>query len=148
MLVQTWLLPIFIAGVSNFTIDLTLNPPSFCLFLFLSFCARVPSPFRVQGICTRIFQVLKCKNIEGHTVEILHADYGVECFGEEHLPMAILAWVCMVLYVIGVPIGVWVLLWVHKKHLFDPSQPKHQKVRREFGTLFEQYEPKYWYCEL
>ena len=123
--------------------------PALFLFVPLScFYARVPFPFRVQGICTRIFQVLKCKSIEGHPVEILHADFGVECFGEEHLPKAIFACVFMVLYVIGVPIGVWVLLWAHKKHLFDPSQPKHHKVRREFGTLFEQYEPKYWYCEL
>jgi hypothetical protein len=99
------------------------------------------------GLCTRIFQVFKCTNFDGHPVQILQADYSIECFGDSHSPKIVLACVFMVIYVIGVPISVWTLLWLHKKHLYDPSQPKHQKVRREFGTLFEQYEPKFWYYE-
>jgi hypothetical protein len=99
------------------------------------------------GICTRIFQVLNCKTIPGHGQNVLNADFGVYCSSDEYQRSKINAWIFMVLYVIGVPVGVWLLLWLHKKHLYDPSQPKHHKVRREFGTLFEQYEPKYWYYE-
>ena len=91
--------------------------------------------------------MFKCKNIDGHPVQILQADFSVECFGDNHSTYVVLACLFMVLYVVGVPVSVWILLWVHKKHLYDPSQPKHQKVRREFGALFEQYEPKFWYCK-
>jgi hypothetical protein len=82
--------------------------------------------------------VLKCKNIKGHRVPILHADFAVTCFEGDHRAKTMIAIVFTVLYVIGVPVGVWILLRLNKKHLYDPSQPKHHKVRREFGTLFEQ----------
>ena len=93
--------------------------------------------------------MLRCKSIVGDNApSVLQADFAVNCFGGEHWESIIFVIIFLGLYVIGVPIGVFVLLWLHKKHLYDPSQPKHHKVRREFGTLFEQYEPKYWYCAL
>ena len=53
----------------------------------------------------------------------------------------------MVLYVVGVPLGVYFLLRMNRKHLFDESSPKHKQVTREFGTLFAQYEPKFYFYE-
>jgi hypothetical protein len=110
----------------------------------------LPSPkhYLKAGLCTRIFQVLKCRSLDG-VGSVLNADYGVGCYtvGGNHEAMVGVAALFMVLYVVGVPLGVYLLLHFNRKHLHDQASRKYQQVSREFGTLYEQYEPAYWFYE-
>jgi hypothetical protein len=99
------------------------------------------------GLCTRVFQMFKCKLLyDDHTV--LHADYSVQCWQGAHEEHVIVAFVFMALYVVGFPLGIYILLRVNHPHLYNLESPKHESVANQFGTLFEQYEPEFWYYEV
>ena len=51
----------------------------------------------------------------------------------------------MMLYVAGVPLAVFTTLWWNRKHLNDESSPKHKAVKYEFGALYRQFTPEFWY---
>ena len=53
----------------------------------------------------------------------------------------------LLLYVIGVPLAVFVLLWRNRVHLFDKASPLHQAVRYKLGSLYEMYENEYYWFE-
>jgi len=52
------------------------------------------------------------------------------------------------LYVIGIPLGMFFLLWRNKNHLHDESSPKHHLIKNALGGMYTQYEPKYWWFEI
>jgi hypothetical protein len=110
------------------------------------------------GLCTRLFASLKRVSVSGlesstHTGYVLAVDYSVEAFGTEHQPYVILCIVCMVVYVLGIPLAVLLALRSNRKYLYDEGTTdehllRHQAVVEKFGTLYLQYEPKYWYWEV
>ena len=110
------------------------------------------------GLCTRLFASLKRVSVAGlesstHTGYVLAVDYSVEAFGTEHQPYVILCIVCMVVYVLGIPLAVLLALRSNRKYLYDEGTTdehllRHQAVVEKFGTLYLQYEPKYWYWEV
>ena len=51
----------------------------------------------------------------------------------------------MLLYVAGMPLAVFVALWCNRKHLNNESSPKHEAIKYEFGALYRQFTPRYWY---
>ena len=110
------------------------------------------------GLCTRLFASLKKTTVVGlasatHSGQVLAVDYSVEAFGEEHQPYVILCIVCMVVYVLGIPLAVFLALRSNRKYLYsegttDEHRQRHHDVVDEFGTLYLQYEPTYWYWEV
>jgi hypothetical protein len=57
----------------------------------------------------------------------------------------------MFVWVIGIPLYVLLALWFNRKYLYDHKpehRVRHEEVVEEFGTLFLQYEPAYWYWEV
>ena len=69
------------------------------------------------------------------------------------MPYVFLTIGCMVVYVLGIPIGVFIALRKNKKYLYsagttEEHRRRHEEVVDEFGTLYLQYEPKYWYWEV
>ena len=101
------------------------------------------------GICTRIFQVLKCKTIGG-VAEVLQADFSIVCGGagvQDGRPLEIVV-LFMGLYVVGLPLGILIALKCNRAHLYDVHSPKHDAVNDEYGTLYNQYEEKFWWYEI
>lgn len=136
------------------------------------------------GICTRIFQVLKCKGIDGIDNEVLQADFSIMCSnGDSSLPderplgvvylfmiicklfCCCISFVAFILLhsliindtnnvvdymifvitdVVGLPVGIFALLKCNRKDLYDVSSPRHEEVNVEYGTLYNQYEEKFW----
>ena len=70
------------------------------------------------------------------------------------LPFTLLAFVFIGVWVVGIPLGIFVMLWKNKKYLHqedsytEEEQKKHDEVVAEFGTLYLQYEREYWWFEI
>eukprot|EP00946_MAST-07B_sp_MAST-7B-sp1_P005019 g5019.t1 len=75
-------------------------------------------------------------------------DYNVECWSKEHNSSVILAVMSMILYVVGIPGGLFFLLWKNRRHLHDSTSLKHKAVKFEIGGLYLSYSRKYWYFEI
>ena len=97
------------------------------------------------GLATRIFSILRCVKFDGIVSSILAKNLLVECHVGRHALYEGLSALFMVLYVIGVPFGVFMALWWNRKHLNDESSPKHNAVKYEYGALYRQFTPQFWY---
>merc|ERR1711865_740953 len=108
--------------------------------------------FMYPGLATRCFQMFKCSKFDGVDYLVLETDPSMVCFQEEHMLYLILAGVFIGLYIVGIPLMMFVVLWRNKKHLYvkegEEATEKHNEVAFEIGGLYTQYEPKYWYFEI
>jgi hypothetical protein len=102
------------------------------------------------GLCSKIFSVVKCVEVKGGGGLRLAADLSVECFepGGAHEKALAQFWIFLVLFVVGIPLGVAALLVKHKKFLFDKDAPRHKEIIHEFGSLYLQYEERYYLFEV
>ena len=100
------------------------------------------------GLCTRLFASLKMVTVNGlasttHSGVVLAVDYSVEAFGETHMPYVYLTIVCMVVFVLGIPLSILLALKTNRKYLYtmgdtEASMQRHNDVVDEFGTLYLQ----------
>jgi len=101
------------------------------------------------GLSTRLFSMFKCTRFRGiDDVVLLVADYSVQCHQDEHATFTVVAIVFLIVYIVGIPFVMFLLLWWHRKHLHDVTSTKHVMVKNALGGLYLQYEPKYWWFEL
>merc|ERR1712166_36672 len=108
--------------------------------------------FMYPGLATRCFQMFKCSKFDGVDYLGLETDPSMICFQEEHTMYLILSGVFIGLYIVGIPLMIFFVLWRNKKHLYvkegeEPTE-KHNEVEFEFGGLYTQYEPRFWYFEI
>jgi hypothetical protein len=93
--------------------------------------------------------MFKCTRFRGiDDVVLLVADYSVQCHQDEHATFTVVAIVFLIVYIVGIPCVMFLLLWWHRKHLHDVTSTKHVMVKNALGGLYLQYEPKYWWFEL
>jgi hypothetical protein len=90
------------------------------------------------GLSTKVFQMMKCISIDGVEGQLLVEDYSVVCNQGEHLGYMILAGIFLGVYVIGIPLVMFLLMWWNRKHLHDVNSPKHHWVNTALGGLFLQ----------
>ena len=95
------------------------------------------------GLCTKIFGVVKCVEVEGGGGLRLAADLAVVCGQGDHLTAMVQFWIFLMLWVVGIPLFVAILLVSHRKHLFDQDSPRHKEIIHEFGSLYLQVR---WGC--
>ena len=105
------------------------------------------------GICVRLFSTLKCIKVPGlasdvHSGMVMASDYAVQCYVGEHAQAVVVALIFGVTWVFGIPAAVLVALRCNKKHLYNSKSEKHEDIVDEFGTLFLQYEPAYYWWEV
>ena len=100
------------------------------------------------GLATRIFTVFRCKAIDGVEGEWLEADFAVLCWEGTHKTYLTVAIVFLILFILGVPFVVFVVLFTHRKSLWDANHKEHKDTLYELGGLYDQYEPQYWWFEL
>ena len=97
------------------------------------------------GLSARIFSVFRCRSFQGVPGEVLVQNLNVACHTGRHAVFEALAAVFMMLYVLGVPLAVFLTLWRNRKALNDEAHPEHKAVAYAFGPLYSQFEPQYWY---
>ena len=100
------------------------------------------------SLATRLFTLLKCEEVQGIPgKQFLEADWSVECFVGEHATMAGVGALGFVLYIVGIPVAMVLVLLRVRNALHDPAHPNHLHVMYTFGGLYAQYEPKFWWFE-
>jgi hypothetical protein len=100
------------------------------------------------GLATRIFTVFRCQHVPGVEDQLLEADMSVQCYGEQHNLFATISLIFLVLYIFGVPLAIFIVLWRSRKSLHDEDSQHHEIAESRLGALYLQYEPKYWWFEL
>jgi hypothetical protein len=99
------------------------------------------------GLATRLFQLWNCTGVDGVPGRFLVPDMSVECFVGEHAVMTAVGIFFMVLYILGIPVVMFAVLYKNRKALWDISHPDHKDVQFEYGGLYSSYEPAYWWFE-
>jgi len=90
------------------------------------------------GLSTKIFTLFKCKSIPGIEGQLLVEDFTQKCGAGEHVTYSILGMVCLLLFVLGIPIGMFLLLYTVRKHLHDETSEHHVIVRNALGGMYLQ----------
>jgi hypothetical protein len=96
------------------------------------------------GLATRIFTVWRCKDIEGVHGRVMVADFAIQCDIGAHIVYSGIAFACLCLYIIGIPLMMMVVLWRNRRHLHDETSNRHEIVKTSLGGLYLQYEKEYW----
>ena len=102
--------------------------------------------FLFYYLATRVFSVFRCQEVDG--IRILQEDFSVTCGQDKHAIFLLLSIAFLIIYCAGIPIGVLLILWRNRKALFDEKHKRHEEVDYEYGGLYQQYEPQYWYFEV
>ena len=100
--------------------------------------------FMYPGLSTKCFQMFKCLDIDGIKHQVLEADPSMECDAAEHILYMTLSIVFIGVYIIGIPLTMFVVLWRSKKYLFvaKGEEPTEKQIQVEFelGGLYTQCE--------
>ena len=92
------------------------------------------------GLSTKVFQVWKCQSVAGIKGQYLVQDFNVICNEGEHMTFVVLAIGFLLLYIVGIPLAMLMLLCRNRKHLHDEQSPKHHAVKNALGGLYSQCE--------
>ena len=101
------------------------------------------------GLSTKIFRLFKCKKVQGRFY--LVADYSVECYVGTWWNYGGVAILCIIIYVIGVPAVQFYALLKNRHHLHETSALDHQShrpVKKQFGSLYDNYTEDCFYFEM
>ena len=99
------------------------------------------------GLATSLFLMLRCHEIPEVGL-VLGQDYSILCFTWTHGAYMSIVAGCMGLYVVGIPVFVFVVLWMNVDYLHDRHSIYYEEVRMKYGGLYVQYEKPYWWFEM
>ena len=99
------------------------------------------------GVATRVFSVFRCKFVSS-SISVLQQDFGIECYGNEHLMFIGFAAAGLCVYIFGLPLFVFISLYSSKKSLFDSTHSNHPRTKFVLGSLYTQFEARFWWFEL
>ena len=105
------------------------------------------------GVSTRIFRLFKCAYIQG--TWYLTSDYTVTCFEGKWNASSTIAYICMVIFVIGIPLGQFVILYRNRLYIDEATctdtivaHRRHIRVMQQYGSLFKDYNVQCYYYDL
>ena len=90
------------------------------------------------GLSTKVFQVWKCTSVDGMEGQYLVQDFTIQCNQGEHVRFVVLAGGFLLLYIVGIPLTMFVLMFRNRKILHDTSSPKHHAINNALGGLYDQ----------
>lgn len=99
------------------------------------------------GVATRVFSIFRCQPISD-SISVLQQDFGIACYGDEHLMFIGFAAAGLCVYIFGLPLFVFISLYCSKKSLFDSTHSNHPRTKFVLGTLYTQFEARCWWFEL
>jgi hypothetical protein len=103
------------------------------MFLFMAY----------PGVSLKLMRLFKCRNVEG--VWWLAADMRLRCYTGEWAGYAVYAVIMIALYVIGLPLTLFQVLWRRRYKLFGE---RSTHTRLTYGFLYESYGPGAWWWEI
>ncbi len=101
------------------------------------------------GLATRIFRLFKCHKV--HDKYFLTGDYSFICFEGDWWTYGTVAIVCIVVYIIGIPLVQFVALYSNREHLHHLTAldlRRHRKVVKQFGSIYRNYTVDCYYYDL
>jgi hypothetical protein len=123
--------------------------------------------FIYPTICSKVFMTFKCTDV-GASGSFMVADMAIPCYGNEWVAWAAVSAMAMLIYVVGIPVTLVLLLYAGSRHgtlQYPPAEHRGQNIhpheisrhvkltseffsnRLAFGNLYLQYEPKFWWFE-
>ena len=88
------------------------------------------------GLSTKLFSMFNCKTFDGiGDKSFLVQDYAVECDQGEHVEFTSIAGLFLALYIVGIPLLMFILLRGNKRHLHDIQSKRHRLVKVALGGL-------------
>ena len=94
------------------------------------------------GLATRCFQMFKCSSFKGVAYQVLEVDPSMICYGDDHFVYLILSFIFVCIYVLGIPLTMFVVLWRNKKHLYveegKEATERQKEVEFELGGMYTQ----------
>ena len=101
----------------------------------------------VSGVALKIMRMFRCTYIEGQYW--LAADMRLRCYDGQWAGFAAYAIVIGVLYIVGLPIAVFAILFHRRHKLFgDATDPFVATTKETYGFLYEVYGPSAWWWEV
>ena len=111
--------------------------------------------FLYPSICMKTFTSLRCKTLAPFVttsgslqLRVLSEDWSVDCDSSEYLFFLPLIYAVIIIIVVGVPVGIFGVLAVNRKHLHNKESPQHHRVVMQYGSLFVPYDDEYWWFEV
>ena len=101
------------------------------------------------GLSTKIFRLFKCRQIGQHFY--LMADYSLMCYEGRWWNYGGVAIACILMYVVGIPVVQFIILWKHRAHLYEDSSlddKAHRQVKKQYGSLYLHFREDCYYYEL
>ena len=99
--------------------------------------------------------MFKCQQVQDDYY--LVADYRIKCFDGVWWGYAIVATAGALLYTVGVPVGLFLLLRKNRQHLYleeirkkndDNNLSNHALVVRKYGAIYSAYKPNSYFFDL
>ena len=107
----------------------------------------MPALLAWTGVALKIMQLFHCVNIEDQYW--LAADMRLVCYDGKWFGYAVYGAVCGVLYIVGFPLAVLVLLYRRRRELYGSADDALvASTRARFGFLYEAYGPTAWWWEV
>ena len=66
----------------------------------------------------------------------LSNDLSIVCFVDEHASMVVVGAAFIFLYIAGIPLLMFLLLWRNRSALWDEKHPRHEEMLFELGSLY------------
>jgi hypothetical protein len=82
------------------------------------------------------------------------ADYSVVCFESSWNATAVLGYMCMVVFVVGIPAVQFFVLWRNRKYISedecvsDEDYARHLEIKARYGSIFDAYVSSCYYYDL
>ena len=107
------------------------------------------------GVATRVFRLFKCTEVQGK--RYLVADFNVDCAGSDWVAAAGLAYICMIVYVLGVP-ALMMYALCKNRNFIDGEKCKesenldhfqrHLATKKNFGSIYSSYTVQCFYYDI
>ena len=101
---------------------------------------------------TRIFRLFKCRHIMDRWY--LTADYDVVCFESDWNAAAVVGYICMLVFVVGIPLVQFLVLYLNRKYIDEATcvdeadYRTHLEIKAMYGSIFEAYTVDCYYYDL
>ena len=86
--------------------------------------------------------------LENGSIQRLVEDYSVICYQGDHIGYSVVGIVFLIVFVIGIPFTIFIVMKKNHKHLHDEKSEHHHMIHAALGGLYVQYHPEYWWFEL
>eukprot|EP00937_MAST-01D_sp_MAST-1D-sp2_P000252 g252.t1 len=98
------------------------------------------------GLCSKIFTVFKCVQVDDDGAEFMVADLEIECNvdGSGHNDLKAVAFVFMIIYALGIPFATWLTLWSHRQEI----ERRDEGFGEALGQLYLGYTKNIWFWEV